>query len=756
MGGNCGTPPPPGSPRTPDGPADSRKSRTVGSFDPNEKLASAGYGDAVYLPSDDALAYQVRFENKADATAPARQIVITDTLDTSLDLDSFELAEITFADQSIHVPAGLDHYEATLPVKANGNDILVDVQAALDRATRTLTLTLRAVDPATGTFPEDPLVGLLYPNDATGRGAGSVSYRVAPRAGLPSGTEVRNRARIVFDFNDPIDTPLVHNTLDAAAPTSSVLPLPATTTDPTLLVRWSGRDEDGGSGVAGYDVYVSADGGAYALLVGNTTDTSATVTGQAGHTYAFYSVAADNVGHRQATPATAQATITVQGLTATTTTALISDQPAGSTYGQAVTFTATVSVTGGGGPPTGTMQFAIDGGNVGGLATLSGGQAALTPALLTAGPHTVAAFYTSDSSAFGNSDDSATPLGQAVAPAPLTVTADSKTRVYGQDNPALTGTLSGVVNGDNITVTYATTATSTSDAGGYAITPVLTDPNSRLGNYTVTATAGTLTVTPAHTATLVTSSSAQDTSTYGDPVTFTAAVGNSDSGYAPAGSVEFFDGSTDLGPGTPGVGVSSTWTYTTAALHAGPHAIKAVYLPAGDPQDFLGSDNSGDLLTQTVNPAPLLVKAEDGSRAYGQPNPAFAVRYAGLVKGDGPPALAGALTFTTSADARSDVGGYSVTPAGLTSTDYSITFADGTLTITRADQAILWNSPAAIAYGTPLGVGQLNASVSVVGPAPAGALTYSVPGGTDLHAGAGQVLTVRAAGTHDYNPATAS
>ena len=78
-------------------------------------------------------------------------------------------------------------------------------------------------DPATGTFPEDPLLGLLYPEDGTGRGVGSVSYTVTPKAGLSSGTVINNRARIVFDYNDPIDTPQVHNALDAAPPTSQVL-----------------------------------------------------------------------------------------------------------------------------------------------------------------------------------------------------------------------------------------------------------------------------------------------------------------------------------------------------------------------------------------------------------------------------------------------------------------------------------------------------------------------------------------------------
>jgi len=55
------------------------------------------------------------------------------------------------------------------------------------------------------------------------------------------------------------------------------------------------------------------------------------------------------------------------------------------------------------------------------------------------------------------------------------------------------------VNGDNITATYASSATASSPVGPYAIVPTLLDPNSRLGNYAVTINSGTLTIIPAAT-----------------------------------------------------------------------------------------------------------------------------------------------------------------------------------------------------------------------------------------------------------------
>jgi MBG domain (YGX type) len=81
-----------------------------------------------------------------------------------------------------------------------------------------------------------------------------------------------------------------------------------------------------------------------------------------------------------------------------------------------------------------------------------------------------------------------------VTAATLTVKADDKSKTYGDANPALTGSITGIQNGDDITATYNTTATASSSVGDYAIEPSLTDPGNKLGNYNVTKTNGTLTI----------------------------------------------------------------------------------------------------------------------------------------------------------------------------------------------------------------------------------------------------------------------
>src|SRR5208283_1512404 len=80
---------------------------------------------------------------------------------------------------------------------------------------------------------------------------------------------------------------------------------------------------------------------------------------------------------------------------------------------------------------------------------------------------------------------------------PLVVVANDASRVYGGTNPVFSGTITGVQNGDNITATYATTATASSPVGTYPITPSLVDPNGKLDNYLVTMTNGSLSVTAA-------------------------------------------------------------------------------------------------------------------------------------------------------------------------------------------------------------------------------------------------------------------
>lgn len=96
-----------------------------------------------------------------------------------------------------------------------------------------------------------------------------------------------------------------------ASPTSSVNPLPAVEPSPSFTISWSGNDP-GGPGIVSYDVYFSDNGGPWKIALTNTTLTSSTFTGHAGHSYRFCSVATDGLGISQPMPVAAQATTFVQ------------------------------------------------------------------------------------------------------------------------------------------------------------------------------------------------------------------------------------------------------------------------------------------------------------------------------------------------------------------------------------------------------------------------------------------------------------
>ena len=59
---------------------------------------------------------------------------------------------------------------------------------------------------------------------------------------------------------------------------------------------------------------------------------------------------------------------------------------------------------------------------------------------------------------------------------------------------------------------------------------------------------------------------------------------------------------------------------------------------------------------------------------------------------------------------------YAISQGSLASNaNYTISFADGTLTITKAVPVITWNNPADIVYGTALSGTQLNATANTAG-----------------------------------------
>ena len=85
-----------------------------------------------------------------------------------------------------------------------------------------------------------------------------------------------------------------------------------------------------------------------------------------------------------------------------------------------------------------------------------------------------------------------------INPAPLSVTANNKTKIYGMQNPLLTASYSGFINGENASVlsspaVLSTTATTTSEPGTYPITV----EGAVAANYSIACVDGTLLVASA-------------------------------------------------------------------------------------------------------------------------------------------------------------------------------------------------------------------------------------------------------------------
>ncbi|MDW4571735.1 Ig-like domain repeat protein [Microbacterium sp. M3] len=272
--------------------------------------------------------------------------------------------------------------------------------------------------------------------------------------------------------------------------------------------------------------------------------------------------------------------LTITTLSATTTALASSLNP--STFGQSVTFSATV--TSGGAPVTaGSVVFADGATTLAAVPIDGAGQASLTTSALAVGTHAITANY-SGTPDFGASDAS---LSQVVQVVP-TATALSSSLNPSEVGDPVTFTAVVTAGGSPVTsgsVTFADGATTLATvAVGPTGTATFTTAALAAGAHAVSATYGGTAVFATSSAgldqtvdvvpTLTALSSSLTPSEVGDPVTFTATV---TAGGSPvmSGSITFAEGATTLATVT--VDATGTATFTTDALAAGTHTISAAY-----------------------------------------------------------------------------------------------------------------------------------------------------------------------------------
>ena len=259
-----------------------------------------------------------------------------------------------------------------------------------------------------------------------------------------------------------------------------------------------------------------------------------------------------------------------------------------------------------------------------------------------------------------------------------TVTADNKTITYGAAKPTFTYSTSGLVNSDTLsgTISYACAYTQTqgnanSVAKDYSITP----SGLSNGNYTITFTAGTLTVNKkAVTLSWSASSYVYDGSTHLPTATVTAGS----KGYS---------GDT--------VTVATYSGTTSAQTNAGNYTTTAASLGGTSGGNYTLTGGTNVSKSWSITAKAVTVTVNNASVTYGSAKPSFTNNWDDVKIGSD--TLSGTASYTcaytaTAGNANRVVGTYDVTLSGLSNSNYSITFAKGTLTVTQKTVGLTWGA----------------------------------------------------------------
>jgi hypothetical protein len=366
--------------------------------------------------------------------------------------------------------------------------------------------------------------------------------------------------------------------------------------------------------------------------------------------------------------------------------------------------------------------------------------------VLHAGQHTLTAIFTPSNNLISPSTNTV-PL--SVHRAPLIVSTYNSARTVGNANPAFTGSIYGLVYGDNITATYSCLADSSSPAGDYTITPSLIDTNSVLTNYNVVTNTGTLTVSTGPIEEIIL---AQWNFNTNQPAVTVA------------GGQWHTNGPAVLGSGTASALHQRPTSYFGLPIDAANFALASTNWSVGDFWQFDFPVNGATNLTVEVRRAssapgpkyhnlvighgPIIntLNLEDASVYCPPPSTVrvdsvysalpVSIYTPSLINSHGLSAVFGAtnLTVMIQDTSTTNANGGMVGPAGVDAL-YSVTVY-GAVPLPPGTPVISWSTPPPITYGTPLSTAQLNATASTYGT-----FTYNPDVGTVLPAGT-NVLSV--------------
>ena len=323
---------------------------------------------------------------------------------------------------------------------------------------------------------------------------------------------------------------------------------------------------------------------------------------------------------------------------ASTTTSVSGSSP--STYGQSVTFTATVTDTSTTAVPTGSVQFQINGSNAGSAVTLTAATSNTSTATYTTStlaasttPYNVTAIYTNSDGNFTGSTSSAFQQTVQQAQTSTGIIGSTGSSTYGQSvmfTATVTNTSSSVAptgtvqffngsitnpsnaigsavtltpgTGNKSTASFTTSSLNANSPSQYSINASYSGTANFLGSNT-TGSSVLMSVSEAQTSVSVGSSA--NPSGVGQQVTFTATVTNTSSSAAPTGGTVslYIDGSpAGSGALTAATGNTGTATITHTFANSNPpnpHSITAQFNGDDSPANFSSSTLSSPL-SQTV------------------------------------------------------------------------------------------------------------------------------------------------------------
>ncbi|NHB69041.1 MBG domain-containing protein [Perlabentimonas gracilis] len=252
---------------------------------------------------------------------------------------------------------------------------------------------------------------------------------------------------------------------------------------------------------------------------------------------------------------------------------------------------------------------------------------------------------------------------------PLTITAPNCNKTYGETDPEVTVSYNGFIAGENESIlegTLAITREPGEDVDTYTITPAGLSSN----NYSITFQTGLLTINAKEL--FVTANDAEKIYGSNDP-----ALNVSYTGFEFTDDETVFFGELAISRET-GEDVN-TYLITPSGLSASNYSLSYV---------------NG---TFTITPKTLTITAENKTKVYGSDDPAFSIEYSGFAAADDLSSLSGTLEF--SRDAGENVGTYAIVPSGYSSTNYTIGYTPGALSITPKLLTISANNASKV-YGT--------------------------------------------------------